>query len=139
MESYLPDAKEHPQLPRQWIINVVYTVGGDDFGRWAQRMQDNRNNKMASDHNLLIEMDPMIKKVFDSSKFICSESHLLVSVHLVFNLMYCAASHGTGHQLLKVGSKRRRTQAELKDDRFEEEMRDEAMTDAINKAQRLEQ
>jgi hypothetical protein len=116
----------------------VYTVGGDDFGRWAQRQQDNRNQKMAQDHNLLIEMDPMIKKVFDQSKNICSESRFLVDIHSVFNIMYCAASHGTGHQLLKVGSKRRRTQAELKDDKFEEEMRDEHLNDAINKAQRLE-
>ncbi len=80
----------------------------------------------------------MIKKVFDNSKFICSESRFLVDIHSVFNIIFCAASHGTGHQLLKVGSKRRRTQAEIKDDKFEEEMRDENLTDAINKAHRLE-
>ena len=45
IEQHLPDAKEHPQLPRQWVINICFTIGGDDFGRWAQRQQDNRNNK----------------------------------------------------------------------------------------------
>ena len=65
VESYLPDAKEHPQLPRQWLINVIFTVGGDDFGRWAQRMQDDRNNKMAQDNGLLIDIDPEIKRVLE--------------------------------------------------------------------------
>ncbi len=35
VERYLPDAKEHHYLPRQWIINVVHTIGGDDFAQWA--------------------------------------------------------------------------------------------------------
>ena len=38
---------------------------GEDFGHWAQRMQDNRNNKMAQDHNLLIDIDPEIKRVLE--------------------------------------------------------------------------
>jgi hypothetical protein len=42
----------------------VFTVGGDDFAHWAQRQQDLRNQKMATDHNLLIDMDPEILKVF---------------------------------------------------------------------------
>ena len=31
VEAYLPDAKEHHYLPRQWLINVVHTVAGEDF------------------------------------------------------------------------------------------------------------
>ncbi len=68
VEAYLPEAREHAQLPRQWIINIVFTVGGDDFARWAQRQQDWRNQKMAAEHNLMIEMDPAILKVFQESK-----------------------------------------------------------------------
>ena len=52
--------------------------------------------------------------------------------------MFCAASHGTGHHLLKVGSKRRRTKAEVKDEQMEEMLRDEHVDDAINKSKRLE-
>ena len=55
------------------------------------------------------------------------------------NIVYCAASNGTGYHLLKVGSKRRRTEAELKDDKLEEELRDEAMKEANDRADRLEQ
>jgi len=51
----------------------VFTVGGEDFGHWAQRMQDNRNNKMAQDHNLLIDIDPEIKRVLEHSKFVSSK------------------------------------------------------------------
>ena len=94
---------------------------------------------MAEDNNLLIDIDPEIKRVLDQSKFISSNYPYLVVLHLVFNFLHCAANHGTGYHLLKVGSKRRRTQAEVKDDKFEEDLRDEHLTDAINKAHRLEQ
>jgi len=35
VEPYLPDAKERHYLPRQWLINVMHTVVGDDFAQWA--------------------------------------------------------------------------------------------------------
>ena len=65
MEQYLPDAKELSQLPRQWLINIIFTVGGDHFGEWAKRQQDNRNQKMATENNMLIAIDPEIKRVFE--------------------------------------------------------------------------
>ena len=37
VEAYLPDAKERSQLPRQWLINIIFTVGGAHFGVWAKR------------------------------------------------------------------------------------------------------
>ena len=40
--------------------------------------------------------------------------------------------------MLKMGSKRRRTQAEMKDDSFEDELRDEAMKAAEDRATKLE-
>jgi len=65
VEQYLPDAKELSQLPRQWLINIIFTVGGDDFGVWAKRQQDNRNQRMATDNNMFIAIDPEIKRVFE--------------------------------------------------------------------------
>ena len=64
----MPDAKERHYLPRQWLINVVHTVAGEDFARWAVRQQDARNDKLAVDHNLMIEMDPAILQAFQDSK-----------------------------------------------------------------------
>ena len=56
----------------------------------------------------------------------------------VINSLYCAATNGTGYHLLKAGSKRRRTKAEIKDDKFEEELREEALTEARNSKLRME-
>ena len=58
----------------------MFTVGGEDFGHWAQRMQDNRNNRMAQDNNLVIDIDPEIKKVFDLSKNISSKYSFVVAI-----------------------------------------------------------
>jgi len=73
VEAYLPDAKEHHYLPRQWLINVVHTVAGEDFARWAQRQQDVRNEKMTVEHDLMIEMDPAILKAFQDSRQVSSK------------------------------------------------------------------
>ena len=56
----------------------------------------------------------------------------------MINFLYCAATNGTGYHLLKVGSKRRRTKAEIKDDQMEEMMREDHVNDVINKSKRLE-
>ena len=36
-------------------------------------MQDDRNNKMAQDHNLLIDIDPEIKRMLEHSNFVSSK------------------------------------------------------------------
>ena len=43
-------------------------------------MQDNRNNKMAVDNDLVIAIDPEIKKVFDLSKNISSKYSFVVVI-----------------------------------------------------------
>jgi len=47
-------------------------------------------------------------------------------------------SHGTGHQLLKAGSKRRRTKAEVEDAKMEAEARERAIDQAVAKSKGLE-
>lgn len=56
----------------------------------------------------------------------------------VFNFLYCVATNGTGYHLLKVGSKRRRTKAEIKDDQMEEMMKEDHLNNIINRSKRLE-
>ena len=43
-------------------------------------MQDNRNNKMAVENDLVIAIDPEIKKVFDLSKNISSKYSFVVVI-----------------------------------------------------------
>lgn len=41
--AYLPDGKEIPQLPRQWLANVIYTVFGRQFAQWVEEKILERN------------------------------------------------------------------------------------------------
>ena len=34
--SYLPDERDLHRLPRQFLINVVYTIMGEDFKQWSE-------------------------------------------------------------------------------------------------------
>ena len=101
VEHFLPDAKEHHYLPRQWLINVVHTVAGDDFAQWAMGQQDARNNRIATDNNLMIEMDPMILKCFQDSKQVSSKycpRILSVSPSLNHFVDVCSGSrHGSSN------------------------------------------
>ena len=58
INDYLPDARDMHKVPRQWLINVTYTVLGEPFKGWVKTEIENRNEELAKKQNLLIEMDP---------------------------------------------------------------------------------
>ena len=93
---------------------------------------------MAQDNGLLIDIDPEIKRVLEQSKYVSSKWPFFVVFRLSFNIVYCAATNGSGVHLLKVGSKRRRTKQEIKDEQLEAEMRDDAIQAATRRADNLE-
>ena len=35
-EQYLPDVQDFKKLPRQWLINLSYTLVGEPFSTWAR-------------------------------------------------------------------------------------------------------
>ena len=34
VDNYMPDERDRPKLPRQWVCNVVLSVVGPDFQEW---------------------------------------------------------------------------------------------------------
>ena len=52
------------KVPRQWLINVAYSVCGSPFAGWVKDEIENRNEELAKKQNLLIDMDPEIAKAF---------------------------------------------------------------------------
>jgi hypothetical protein len=66
--AYLPDGKEIPQLPRQWLANVIYSVFGNQFAMWIEERIQDRNSKLEVKQNLLINMDPTVAAAFEASK-----------------------------------------------------------------------
>ena len=75
-----------------------------------------RNSRVASKNDLIIELDPEIAKAFKSSLNISSKSinqfFTIFSFSGLF-LYFIIATKGRGVHILKPGSKRRRTQVDM--------------------------
>ena len=54
----LPVEREVCKLPRQYVVNVIYTIVGNVFSQWVRSRVNLRNDKLLQDQNRLIEMDP---------------------------------------------------------------------------------
>jgi len=67
VEHYLPDPRDQHRLPRQWLINVCNTIMGRPFAEWVEGVCRQRNELMAVKHDLMIEMDPDIARVYAQS------------------------------------------------------------------------
>ena len=55
------------KLPRQYVINVIYTLVGEPFQKWVTARCNERHVKVAEDKDMYIEMDPKIAKIFRES------------------------------------------------------------------------
>ena len=63
----LPNEKEIPKLPKQYLANVVYTVCGDRFHNWVSKKIEERNVRVQNDKDLMINVDPIIAAAFNNS------------------------------------------------------------------------
>ena len=61
------------------MVNVLYTIVGQPFADWVQHHIDERNEKLAREQNLNIELDPEIAAAFRASSQISSKSHKIHS------------------------------------------------------------
>ena len=57
---YMPCLKEIIRLPKQFIINVAYSIIGDPFKQWIHSQIEARNKKVTKEKDLLINMDPAV-------------------------------------------------------------------------------
>ena len=67
MGFYLPEAREIPKLPKQWIANVCATVLKDTFTNWVKARIKERNDKIMVKKGLAIDLDPEIAAAFHAS------------------------------------------------------------------------
>ena len=71
---YFPDKRDIYKLPRQFILNTVYTMKGLLFHKWVQEKIAERNEMIEKKADLMICMDPQIAAAFNKSTMI-STSH----------------------------------------------------------------
>ena len=56
--EYLPDERDMHRLPRYYIINVAYTIVGQPIKNFVSEGVRERNDKLAENRNLMIDLDP---------------------------------------------------------------------------------
>ena len=71
--NYLPDERDIDRLPRSFIVNVTYTLMGEKFKSWVQEVIVERNNRIAENRKLIIELDPAVATAFRDSVNISSK------------------------------------------------------------------
>ena len=71
--DYLMDDRDMHRVPRQWLVNVAYTLIGDPFNTWVTEQIAQRNHEIAQKQKLLIDMDPAIALAFNNSVNISSK------------------------------------------------------------------
>ena len=73
LRLYLPEERDMNKLPRQWIINVIYSLCGDSFREWVSQQVKDRNDRLAEKRDLMIDLDPEIAAAFTRSAYISSK------------------------------------------------------------------
>ena len=58
VNDYLPEQDEFHKLPRQWLINLTYTLVGQPFADWAKAIIEARNQRLVDKQKLAIGIDP---------------------------------------------------------------------------------
>ena len=119
---YFPIDKEMKKLPRQYIANVIYTITGDAFAKWVEQQMTKRAEKIKSEQDMYINLDPEIMEIFRASQSISGK--LLDIIKSFYLFAPCIAnivsfltivSKGNSSHLMKVSAKRRRTKEEVKE------------------------
>ena len=72
--NYLPEQEEFRKLPRQWLINLCYTLIGQPFADWAKAIIESRNQRLVEEQKLAIDIDPQILHYFNQSTAVSSKS-----------------------------------------------------------------
>ena len=75
--DYFPERRDFSRLPRQWIANVLFTVVGQPVADFVNKSIKERNDRVAENRNLIIELDPAIAEAFKNSLNVSSKSLLL--------------------------------------------------------------
>ena len=91
----LPDRKQElEKLPRQYLINIIYTKVGEAFRQWVDERVGARHEKVKDKEEKYIELDPEVAKVFQASKAV-------------------STNNGRSYQMMKASAKPRRTKQEI--------------------------
>ena len=77
------------RLPRGFVMNLLYTLKGQEFAHWVSVRVEERNSRLASDNNKMIDVCPSVAAAFEKSTHLSCKyprQHLLCrfEAHLSF-------------------------------------------------------
>jgi hypothetical protein len=84
----LPIMREARKMPRQYVINVVYTIVGAPFSSWVDKLVQERNKNLTSKNDLNIKLDPRIASAFAASTSVSCKLSLFSFLFVTFILLY---------------------------------------------------
>lgn len=93
---------ETKKFPRQYLANCIFTIVGQPFKDWVNKKVEERHAKLIDDRDMTVEMDKEMYEIFAANKAV-------------------STSNGNSHNMLKASSKRRRTKAQIKEEKLEAE------------------
>ena len=70
---YFPERKELMKMPRQYIVNVTYSIVGNDFKKWVHAKIQERNHRMTAAKKSPIDMIPLVNQAFQESSYVTSK------------------------------------------------------------------
>ena len=118
MDCFPLEVQERDKLPRQYVINVIYTCAGQPFREWVNQLVDRRHEEVADKKQLYIELDPEIAAVFNSSKAV-------------------STSQGSSFNLLKASAKRRRSKKLIEEEKLQEELKQAQIQEKLEKYDKM--
>ena len=124
-------------MPRQWLANVIYSVAGQPFADWVDEVIASRNSKIAANEKKHILMDPEVFAAFEASTQVSSKFRPFL--RFLTSLSVRIAVNGRGVDMLKAGTKRRRTKAEMEEFKLEQILKEEEEQNLRRRVAVLEQ
>ena len=68
--AHMPDPRDMDYLPRQWVINVCYTLHKEKFKKWVRELCEDRNKLRTLKAKEAVALDPVIHKAFKVSTLV---------------------------------------------------------------------
>ena len=79
MDAFPLELQEREKMPRQYVVNVIYTLAGQKFREWVDALVNKRHEEIAEQRQLYIDLDLEVAKAFSESKAVSTSRHLITS------------------------------------------------------------
>ena len=83
--GYYPEAREIDKVPKQWLVNVAAAVVGQSFEDWVDEKVAERNDRVAVEKDVMIDVDPLIAQCIRESNAVSRKYQSMCNlfIHLV--------------------------------------------------------